>query len=367
MTVEIDIKKLSEIHDTRPTFLTLYMNLEKENREFMDNRAREIRAALASKPELLRVFGENLFKAQDYIDRNAESLKRKGHAGIALFVSVPMDFFEVQPLPVGMEDSLIVDASPYIRPIAMFLEEYEDFGIILIDHNHARIYLVKAGEIEETDRLYEQIFHHHKKGGWSQMRFQRKRQGELVHFYKEVAEAAEKVFEGEKIRRLIIAGQSDAKKNFIPYLPKRYQDMIIAVLNIETETPDEDVVKDAFPVFFEKEREEEAEIFEELMDRIMKGEGAAYGLRDVLDKTKNGRSETVIINMDFKAPGYKCEKCNIVELHPGKCPICGSPLHQVDAVEELVEWAKQTDAEVEFVKHNDSLESLGGVGALLRW
>ena len=367
MAVTVNMKKLSEIHQDTPTFLSIYLNLRDDVNGFLERRVREIRAVLASEPELLHIFEDNLLKARDYLRKNTERLKKEGHTGIAIFISEIMNLFEVQPTPVPMENMMVVDASPYIRPLATFLEEYEDFGIILIDHNHARIYLVKAGEIQETDRLYEQIFHHHKKGGWSQMRFQRRREGELVHFYKEVAEAAEKVFSGEKIRRLIIVGQSDAKKNFIPYLPKHYQKMIIAVLNIETETEDQDIVRASFPSFFKKEREEEKEIVEELMSRIMKGEGAVYGLKEVLRMTQNGRSERVIIQMDLRAPGYKCEQCNIVELHPKKCPICGSLMHQVDAVEELVELAEQTGAEVEFVKHNDSLEALGGVGALQRW
>jgi len=268
---------------------------------------------------------------------------------------------------MDVENSMVLDASPYILPLAKVMEEYEDFGIILLDHNHARIYLVKAGEIAETERLHEEIFHHHKKGGWSQMRFQRKRDGQLVHFYKEIAEEATKVFEGVKIRRLIVAGQSDAKKNFIPYLPKYYQEKIIAVLNIETETPDEEVVRDTFPVFFGKEREEELAQVDEFMGAVMKGESAVYGLNDVLDATKNGRAETILINMNFKSPGYKCEACNVVKLFSDKCDFCGGGLHQVDAVEELVEWAQQTSAKVEFVAENEALESLGGVGAFLRW
>ena len=199
------------------------------------------------------------------------------------------------------------------------------------------------------------------------MRFQRIRQGELVHFYKNVAENAVEVFKGENVNRLIVAGQSDAKKNFIPYLPKYYQDRIIAVLNIETDTPDSEVIKDAFPVFFRKEREEETELVEAFMSAVMKGENAAYGIKDVLMKTMNGRAETILINMGFRETGYKCEKCNLVELHPGKCTYCSAPLLQVDAIEELVELAQQTDARVEFVKDNKSLETLGNVGALLRW
>ena len=71
--------------------------------------------------------------------------------------------------------------------------------------------------------------------------------------------------------------------------------------------------------------------------------------------------------MDFRSPGYKCESCNVVKLKPGKCDYCEGKLLQVDAVEELVEWAAQTDAKVEFITENESLGSLGGVGAFLRW
>ncbi len=367
MTLDVDIRKLSEIHDSEPTFISLYLNITEDFESFMDGREQAIRSAMAGKPGLRNVFYENMTRVRTYLNENLARLQRENNLGLAIFLSQPKDFFETHALPMEVENSMVVDSSPYIRPMAKFLEEFEDFGIILLDHNHARIYLVKAGAIAETGKLHEEIFHHHKKGGWSQMRFQRKRDGELVHFYKDIAEEATRVFEGVKIRRLVVAGQSDAKKNFIPYLPKYFQDKIIAVLNIETETPDEEVVRDAFPVFFEKEREEEREMVEEFIGAVMKGENAAYGLKDVLEKTKNGRSDRILINMNFKAPGYKCESCNIVKLKPGKCNFCDGKLLQVDAVEELVEWAQQTDAKVEFVAENESLESLGGVGAFLRW
>ena len=367
MTLSVDIRKLSEIHDDEPTFISLYLNIEEEFDGFIEHREQEIQGALSGKPGLRNVYYENMQKVRQYLAENLASLQRKGHKGLAIFTSPPQKFFEAHPLPAVVDNHMVVDSSPYIRPLAKFLEEYEDFGIILLDHNHARIYLVKAGVIAETGRLHEEIFHHHKKGGFSQMRFQRKRDGELVHFYKDIAEEAVKIFEGMKIRRLIVAGQSDAKKNFIPYLPKFYQDKIIAILNIETDTPDEEVVKDAFPVFFEKEREEEIAMVEEFLGNVMKGDGVTYGLHKVLEATKNGQSDRIIINMGFKAPGYKCEACNIVKLKPGKCDYCSGPLHQVDAVEELVEWAQQTDAKVEFVVENESLASLGGVGVFLRW
>lgn len=367
MTLDVNIRKLSEIHDTEPTFISLYLNITEEYEHFLNSREQAVRAVLAGKPGLRNVFYDNMEKVRTYLSKNVERLKREGNPGLALFLSAPKNFFEAHPLPGEVKNSFVVDSSPYIRPLAMFLEEYEDFGIILLDHNHARIYLVKAGEIAETERLHEEIFHHHKKGGFSQMRFQRKRDGELVHFYKDIAEEAAKVFEGVKIRRLIVAGQSDAKKNFIPYLPKHYQDKIIAILNIETDTPDEDVVKDAFPVFFQTERKEETEMVEDFIGAVMKGEHAAFGLRNVLENTKNGRSEKILINRDFKSPGYKCEACNVVKLKPGTCDFCKGKLLQVDAVEELVEWAQQTDAKVEFVSENENLASLGGVGAFLRW
>ena len=329
MTLDVDIRKLSEIHDTEPTFISLYLNIAGEYDSYLDSREKAIRSALAGKPGLRNVFYDNMGRVRTYLAKNVERLQREGNLGLALFLSNPKNFFEAHPLPAEVENSFVVDSSPYIRPLAMFLEEFEDFGIILLDHNHARIYLVKAGEIAETERLHEEIFHHHKKGGFSQMRFQRKRDGELVHFYKDIAEEAAKVFEGVRIRRIIVAGQSDAKKNFIPYLPKHYQDKIIAVLNIETETPDEDVVKDAFPVFFEKEREEEMEMVEDFIGAVMKGENAAYGLGEVLEKTKNGRAERILINMDFRSPGYKCESCNVVKLKPGKCDYCEGKLLQV--------------------------------------
>lgn len=373
MNLNVDLKALSEIYDTIPTFVSAYLKLldvsdrNYDPTSFMNARKREILSALASKPQLRDAFVKTMERVEAYLSTNTESLVRGGHPGIAIFASDPKDFFETYPLPVQVENALILDSSPYIRHLAKFVEEYEDFGIILMDQNHADIYLVEGGRITGKEQLREEIFHQHKKGGWSQMRFQRKRDGELVRFYKDIAEQATRIFDGTRINRLIVAGQGDAKKNFLPYLPKTYQDRVIAVLDIETGTPDEVVLREVFPVFFMQERRDEEALVEEFMDAVMKGQGAVYGLMSVLEATKNGRSQIILLNSGKKEVGYKCEVCNVVELTPEICELCGGATNRVDAIEELVELTFQSGADVEFIPDNERLETLGGVGALLRW
>ena len=52
---------------------------------------------------------------------------------------------------------------------------------------------------------------------------------------------------------------------------------------------------------------------------------------------------------------------------PEVCTQCGSRTSQVNVLEELYELAQRTGAGVEFVDEDEFLQSIGGVGAILRY
>jgi peptide subunit release factor 1 (eRF1) len=50
-----------------------------------------------------------------------------------------------------------------------------------------------------------------------------------------------------------------------------------------------------------------------------------------------------------------------------RCPYCDHVTSEVDVLEEILEFAKRSGSNIEFVGDNPILEELGGVGALLRY
>jgi hypothetical protein len=56
-----------------------------------------------------------------------------------------------------VKDLMVVNTSPYIRPIVTLIEDYETLGLIIMDNHRARIYVVSSGRIEDKNKVARDI------------------------------------------------------------------------------------------------------------------------------------------------------------------------------------------------------------------
>ena len=94
---------------------------------------------------------------------------------------------------------------------------------------------------------------------------------------------------------------------------------------------------------------------------------AVYGIEETLNAVKNGQVELLIIQKDYKLLGWICENCQIVGEGIKKlCTNCGKQTSKVDVLEEILEFAERTNAEIEF-SDDEEIRDLGHIGAILRY
>jgi len=361
---DIDLRELSEAHSERPEFVSLYLNTPEGNidRTFIENREREIRKALAHHPGLKAGFRRTM-------ETLVEEISRKGAGGEAIvaFACGPQDFLWYHELPLPVENLLVLDSSPYIKPLAFLYEEYEHFLIVMVDHNNGVIHSV-VGKIKDTSSIHKDIFHHHRKGGWSQMRYQRIREGNILHLFKEIAEKTAEIDREENVKRIVLAGPKDAKKKFYQQLPEDLKKKVIGYANMDMGASQEEMLDGVYRIFFEEEQKEETKRMERLRSEIFKGGLAAVGPVDTIKALREGRVFILLLDPGTDGGGWKCEKCGIWGTGAKEiCPDCGRPIFQVDVFEEAVEEAQKMDSEVEFVKDDEFLQAIGGMAAVLRW
>jgi peptide chain release factor subunit 1 len=366
MLGEIDLRKLSEISDTKPSFVTAYLKAKSEDHErFLKKRESECLGALRDEKELKGIFNDNMMRIKEFL---SSGKKDHGTKSFVIFSSSPQDFFQGFELPIDIENKLIVDTSPYIMPLAMLKEEWESFAIVLMDHSNARLYLMSSAVVTDTKKMHKDIMNKHKKGGFSQMRFQRLRKGAIDHFFKEVVDYLEEFLKKENVRRIVLAGPGSAKKEFHNYLPDHLQKRVIELVDEDFDVPEGKLISDSLESFFAKESQEENEMVDNLRAEILKGGLVAYGIDDTLSAVIEGRAELLLISMGKKSKGWKCEMCNIFRSGSMEtCYKCGKEVFSVDVIEEMVEAAEGMGTTLEFIKDNDFLNQLGGVAAFLRY
>ena len=362
-----DIKELSEVYDSesRDSFISLYLDIASLDTKFVRRRRNICKSVLKGDKELSENFEEAMQMIEGYLNKNE---REKGQQGLAIFASDIHNFFRAYKLGMPVENLLIVDTSPYIRPLARLVDEYEAFGLVLLDSQRAKIYVVSSGKVGYKKIYATDIINKHKKGGMSQARFQRLRKGAIDHFLKDVADDVEKLFLHDEVVKIIIAGSGNAKLSFKNILPPHIKSKIVDIIDMDFDEAEGRLVSKAEEIVLDDEKETSEQNVSRLRDEILRNGLAVHGLKETGEAVINGQVELLLVSKGYKIRGWICEKCQTVDSGvKDKCPYCGSRTAEVDVIEELIEFAERTDTKIVFVEDNPILAELGGVGGLLRF
>jgi peptide chain release factor subunit 1 len=366
---DIDLRELASIYDadSDDSFVTVFINLIDKNwKKFIEKRMRNCIKALHGRADLR----ENVNKTFDVMMGQLEKLPHLDQErGLALVGSKKNDFYRIYQLSVPPENLFIVDSSPYIKPLALLQDEWEQFLLVFIDGTSAQIYLMGARQIEESKEVETDVMGRHKKGGWSQMRFNRLRKEAVDKFYKMVArDVNEVVAEEGSIVSIILAGPGKGKKEILEYLTPDQKEMVSRVLDIDKNIPLAQMIKEITDIVHLDEKIAGGRSVDLLQKLILTGGPAVYGLDNVVDASRNGIVRELFILKGHPIGGWICENCQAVQMGMKKtCPYCNGPTSRVDVVEEIREFVVRSGGELEFIDESPYLESLGGVAAILRY
>jgi peptide chain release factor subunit 1 len=363
---DIDLRELADIQADHDCFLSVYLPSANAhdldgNSAFLRKRVEAIRTALDGEVE--REFERTWASLGEGLQH--EPVPRE--KGRVVFVSACEDFFRTYRLPVTVERKLVLDNSPYILPLTELLDDHEDYGIILMDLQRAVFYQVRSTMMERTESASIDLMNRHKKGGMSQKRFNRLRRGQVDAFIDEVIEDLDRQEDLGSLRGLVVAGPGEAKTLLMDTLPPRYAKKVMGLVDVDMDVHRADLLARAERLAMADEVSDEELAVEALRRAIFKDELAAVGMADTRSSLVMGRVATLLLVEDLEAMGWVCETCKAFAEGPGECPRCGGNLSAADLVNELVEMAERTDAEVQHVKASPFLESIGGVAAILRY
>lgn len=361
----IDIRGLSEMQGPERAFLTFYGS-GPEALTVLDDRARRIRSLLQGEDAELEHFEESLRLLRAELPESGEL----GAPGVVVFSCWALDYVRRYPLSIPPRNLLWIGSSPYVRPLAELQDEYIPFVVVTANHREARIHRVVSAVPLEEDRVRGDVKNHVKKGGWSQKRYQRRRENERLHYGKEVAEALERLRAEEPFERLVLLGTPEVLAEVREALPQAIAETIVGERSVDLGNGENgELFEEAFELYFEQEREDEAELWERIQGEIARDGLAAAGEREVLAAALAGRVETLVVTRDARIEGMRCRDCELLAAaKPQQCPRCRSTsVFEVDLVNELVELTARTSARTEFVDPLPGLAELGHVAALLRW
>ncbi len=360
---QIDLRELAAISAADRAFLSLYVS-GPAGMTALEKRIRIDRSFLKDHTDELDYFDRNLEMVEDYFKGNPQ---KSGSLG--LFACWALDFFEVYTLPVRVPDLLWVDSSPYIRPLAELQDEYENYAVVVADNKSAKVFLVTSAVATREAKITGNVKNHVKVGGWSQQRYERRRDKQLKDYAKDIVDQLVELDRENTFRRVLMVGSKETLREIRAVLPNQIVRKAVADKGLDLGKGDAWVRKEIFDLFVEQERASEQALWEVIKTEHLKSGLVAVGIEDVLNAAKAGRVEKAVVTRDVYFDGVRCRDCEHLEAStPSECSQCGSTsLFKVGLVNECVELLSLSSAEIEFVNPIPSLAEVGHIGALLRY
>ena len=313
--------------------------------------------------------------------KQAERRMLKG-GSLVLFCDVSEGFYFQEDLSVRLANQIWFGDTPYTRPLMGVLNEYERYGVVLVDKEKARFFVVSAGSIQELDEAFQSPpVRHRRTAGLdhmrSQMVLQRRAATWSGWFLKEVSEILHDIIQNQEIDRIILGGQEDITAELYRLLPKAAAARVMDSIRIAITAKASEVLQISTPVLEKIEHQRERELVSDLITIAQKTqskqEKAVLGFDATLDAVNQARVYRLVYPTGQRIAGYQCPSCDVL-MDQGpenkKCPYCSQLLDEVDDLSWLAsERVLAIGGKLEEISDSEArskLEAAGKIGAYLR-
>lgn len=364
MMQEHDLHELAELASEEACMLSLYLNLDRHGGRSNDEHKLALRG-------LLSLAAEQGAAAADIerIERFFEhEYDRQGKA-VACFSCQARKFWRGYTLLVPVQNTVFVGRRPYVKPLSDIWDNYDRFGVIMVDREGARALIYHLGALLDTAGTLGAEVKHHKQGGWGAQKLQRYEDQEARHNLKDAAEWANSYLASHKVTRVVLAGTDENLAEFRAQLPQPLLARVVGQTNLDGNASPGEAWERASDIAQEAQRRTEADLLEQIITAAHKGGAGAIGIADTLNALQQGRVFQLLVDRNRHAPGYQCTHCQAVVIeNTSACPYCSSKLvPSADVVNLTVHRAIDAGLKVSVLEPTPRLTEVGGLAAVLRY
>jgi peptide chain release factor subunit 1 len=342
------LRRLAELRPERGRVLSVFLNLDPSEFALAPARATEINSVMtdaARRVDDVEALGHDDKRAlRDDLERIRQALQASdiaadGTQGVAVYACAPAGLFELVRLPHPIETRAAVDFRPVLEPL-LRSDGDERWAVLLANRQTARIFAGTAESLEESDRITDDVHAQHDQGGWSQLRYQRSIEQDVLRHLAHAADTLFARFKRRPFDHLLVGAPQelagDVEQRLHPYLKER----LAGRLSVDVENAAaEDVQAAAAAASEQHVAALERAALDRLAAGIGRGERAAAGADAVHAALEQARVEILLLAGDFDGEGR----------------------------DEAIELAVGQSAQVLIVRHHDDLVLHGGIGAVLRF
>ena len=293
---------------------------------------------------------------------------------LALFAS-PDGIFERYRLRVDLPER-IRWGEPYVAPLILALQQYEPYGVILLDAQKARLFVSAFGKMEEEVDA-ENIF---STAGWREITispstaapsggaakdvFEHRIEAQTLRFYRGLAETARDLIERFGLVRLILAGPEERTSTFARTLPRQIAEMVAATVQLPLGASEQEVMQRVSGAEQSAQNMRQGELLTKAR------ECGTSGLDETLKSLQEGRVHHVLVPCLTEDQVRWCDSCELASTDTEFCPYCGSGTRERELVVVVLELAEAHGTHMELVRDDNAdvlRRDLGGLAGLVRY
>lgn len=301
------------------------------------------------------------------------------HARTIVLFAAPDGLFEAYRLNLDLPED-VRWGEPEVAPLMLALDEYEEYGVLLLDREKFRFLVTSLGEIEEVAEAENPLnttgwreltispANATPRGGSSKDDFEDRVEENTRRFYKEMADYVRHEMRRQGIERLILAGTEERTAEFRAMLPAELRERVAGEVRIPADAPEGEVMDRLSSARRRAESGREAELLEKARERGVRG------VRDTLEALQEGRVYHLIVSWPLGGEVRWSDEDGVAV--PDGSPLeeayAGRPTRTRPLMDALVELANARGARVEFVREeSEAYETLrgdfGGLTGLTRF
>jgi peptide chain release factor subunit 1 len=285
-----------------------------------------------------------------------------GTRAVAIYACGPQDLLEIVRLRRPVDNRVVLGRTPFVEPLVLQGVD-ERWMVVLANRRAARLFVGHGEDLEETDRIVDDVHQQHDQGGWSQLNYQRSVEKEVADHLVRTAEVAFDLFKARGADRVLVGAPEELLGELKSKLHNYLRERIAGKVQLDVENASLDDVRTCvLDAIKAHARHSEREALDRLQESVGRGGRGAAGVAEVLDALNQARVETLLIAENFHAPGR-------VDFEAGLLLPEGADQGEAveDIVEPAIEKAVEQSAQALVVRHHDDLGPLGGIGAVLRF
>src|SRR3954447_15334436 len=365
------LRALSGVHPEQGRVLSVFLNLDPTQFATAAARSSAITSVITDATHKVEdkdgLTHDELMALRDDVERVREVLlgsdiAANGTRAVAVYACGPEGLLEVVRLRRPVENRVVLDRTPCVEPLVMQGTD-ERWMVLLTNRRCARIFFGPGDALEETDRFVDDVHSQHEQGGWAQLRYQRSVAKEVSDHLQNTADLAFDLYKQRGADRVLLGAPDELKTEFKAKLHPYLAERIVGKISVDIENASlDDVCTAAGEVITAHVMRCEREALDRLQQGVGTGGRGAAGIAEVLDALNQARVETLLIAENFRASGRVDFEAGI--RRPPE-PSQGEPVENI--VEPAIEKAIEQSANAMVVRHHTDLETLGGIGAVLRF